>query len=105
MLERASGFIENKYADAVKYGNETIAALDEWGATNETMVNMEKRAMGVMDGIAGAMQAGIVAAPRMFNTVMSYTPLGCLGIGTALGTEQGPRDVELQENKEEESKN
>ena len=41
MVERVAGFIENKYANAVEYGNDKIAAFDEWGATNETMVSLE----------------------------------------------------------------
>ena len=52
MVERVSGYIESKYAAAIEYGNESIAALDEFGATNETMLSLEKKGLYIMDGLA-----------------------------------------------------
>ena len=61
-----------------------------------------------MDGVAAKIDAGVAAVPHMFNFVVQHSPLGCLGI-FPLGQDQeqamNAREVELEERKDEESKN
>jgi hypothetical protein len=99
IFSSVAGAIVSKYTSITDKANVMMTNLDEFGSTNPTIMNLERKTLDVMDGLSNGIRNGAYSAAvrgkGLLSTLASYTPLGCLT--SPLEEEQQPEPVELQQ--------